>query len=86
MYDPQGKRLVSASPDTFVKIWDAKSGKCAETLKGHTSFCYKACFDGTGNHVVSVGADYVVNFWDLRKAKAPLFQNKGKFLIFAPIF
>jgi WD40 repeat protein len=77
-YDPQGKRLVSSSPDSFVKIWDAKSGKCTETLKGHSYFCYKACFDNSGNHVVSVGADYVLNYWDLRKTQSPIFSNKGK--------
>jgi WD40 repeat protein len=69
---------VSSSPDTFVKIWDAKSGKCAETLKGHKSFCYKACLDSTGNFVASVGADNLLNYWDLRKTKAPVFQNNGK--------
>jgi len=76
MYDNAGKRLVSASPDSLVKLWDVKAGKCTDTLKGHDLFCYKACFNNAGTHVVSVGADHVLNYWDLRKTKAPVFSNK----------
>lgn len=37
-YDNAGKRLISASPDHTSRIWDVKSGKCADVLKAHTHF------------------------------------------------
>ena len=74
-YDLAGLRLISSSPDSLVKIWDAKSGKCQDTLKGHDHFCYKAVFSNDGQNAASVGADKVLNYWDLRNTKTPLFQN-----------
>jgi WD40 repeat protein len=76
MYEPtKGTRVVTSSPDSLVKIWDLKTGKCTETLKGHNHYCYKAVFDNDGISVASVGADKVLNFWDLRSTKKPVFSN-----------
>lgn len=36
-----GSKFCTASPDTTVKVWDVKSGKCANTLKGHDNFVSK---------------------------------------------
>lgn len=71
-----GTRVCTSSPDSYVKIWDIKSGKCTSTLKGHNHYCYKAVFDSDGMNIASVGADKVVNYWDLRNVKTPIFQNK----------
>jgi WD40 repeat protein len=34
-YSHDGKKLVSASSDGLCKIWDVKSGKCAQELTAH---------------------------------------------------
>jgi len=80
-YSPDGKQLISASPDWTAKIWDAKQGKCVDTLKGHTHFCFKAAFSPDGTHAATVGADCLLNYWDLRSTKAPVFSNKGQYLV-----
>ena len=72
-YDKQaGKTLVTASSDGLVRIWDSASGKCADTLKKHESFCYKAVFDNDGAYIASVGADRCMNYWDVRKTNVPV--------------
>jgi len=57
----------------MAKIWDAKTGKCIDTLRGHNIFCYKAMFDNDGLMAATVGADNRLNYWDLRNTKEPVF-------------
>ena len=33
---PDGRRVVSASYDKTLKVWDVATGKCVATLKGHS--------------------------------------------------
>jgi len=72
-YDKQaGKTLVTASSDGLVRLWDTASGKCANVLRAHESFCYKAVFDNDGAYIASVGADRCMNYWDVRKTSVPV--------------
>lgn len=74
-YDNAGKRLISASPDHTSRIWDVKSGKCADVLKAHTHFCFKAAFSPDGTKAATVGADFMMHYWDLRNSKVPVYTN-----------
>ena len=33
---PDGRRVVSASIDYTLKVWDVATGECVATLKGHS--------------------------------------------------
>ena len=33
---PDGRRVVSASRDDTLKVWDVATGKCLATLQGHS--------------------------------------------------
>ena len=33
---PDGRRVVSASGDNTLKVWDVATGKCVATLQGHS--------------------------------------------------
>ena len=33
---PDGRRVVSASYDKTLKVWDVATGKCVATLEGHS--------------------------------------------------
>ena len=33
---PDGRRVVSASEDNTLKVWDVATGECVATLQGHS--------------------------------------------------
>ena len=33
---PDGRRVVSASADKTLKVWDVATGECVATLEGHS--------------------------------------------------
>jgi len=39
---PDGRRVMSASWDNTLKVWDVVTGKCVATLKGHSDFVRRA--------------------------------------------
>ncbi|KAJ3125661.1 hypothetical protein HK098_008321 [Nowakowskiella sp. JEL0407] len=57
-------RLVSASADNTLKIWDTNTGKLVKTLQGHTSRVIAVGISNDGCSIVSVGDDKTVKIWD----------------------
>eukprot|EP01045_Picozoa_sp_COSAG04_P060876 COSAG04_NODE_30960_length_259_cov_0.987500_1_plen_51_part_01 len=43
-FSPDGTKVVSGSFDQTVRIWDAVTGECEQTLEGHSSAVYSASF------------------------------------------
>ena len=39
---PDGRRVVSASDDKTLKVWDVVTGKCLATLEGHSKAVRRA--------------------------------------------
>jgi len=39
---PDGRRVVSASSDCTLRVWDVATGKCVATLKGHSGSVRRA--------------------------------------------
>ena len=35
---PDGRRVVSASDDKTLKVWDVATGECVATLEGHSNW------------------------------------------------
>ena len=52
-FSPDGKRLVSASADQTVKVWDAATGSETLTLKGHTGGVFSVAFSPDGKRLAS---------------------------------
>ena len=52
-FSSDGTRLVSASLDQTVRVWEAASGKPVAVLQGHTSHVIQVSFspDGTARRV-----------------------------------
>ena len=40
---PDGRRVVSASSDKTLKVWDVATGECVATLEGHFVCCGVRC-------------------------------------------
>jgi WD40 repeat protein len=52
-FSPDGKRLVSASEDLTVMVWDLGSGEAVLPLPGHTRPPYSAAFSPDGKRIAS---------------------------------
>ena len=63
-FNPDGKRLASASGDQTVKVWDATNGQETLTLKGHTNQVRHVAFSPDGKRLASASYDWMVKVWD----------------------
>jgi WD40 repeat protein len=59
-----GRRIVSASRDRTLKIWDTASGAEIVSLVGHSEAVIACAFAPDGNHVASGSDDGVLRLWD----------------------
>ena len=69
-FNPDGTKIVSASFDYTIRIWDAKTGKqIGEPLIGHEYIIYSATFNHDGTKIVSAGRDGTIRIWDAKTGK-----------------
>lgn len=64
-YSPDGSRIVTASDDGKIKIWDVVSGFCLMTFTEHTSAVTDLKFAKRGNVLFSSSLDGTIRAWDL---------------------
>jgi WD40 repeat protein len=63
-FDREGRRLVSASSDRTVRLWDVATGECLRKFEGHTDEVFTAVFHPDGTRIASGGRDRAVWLWD----------------------
>ncbi|KAJ6592977.1 WD40-repeat-containing domain protein, partial [Mycena capillaripes] len=70
-FSPDGKRIVSGSHDSTVRIWDAETGAALrEPLEGHTDWVGSVAFSPDGKRIVSGSDDKTVCIWDAETGAA----------------
>ena len=57
--------IVSGSHDETVRMWNAKTGACEKTLKGHTKVVSAVAISSDGATIVSGLRDGTIRFWDM---------------------
>jgi WD40 repeat protein len=68
-FSPDGSRIVTASGDRTVRIWDATSAKTLVVLRGHEGAVRSAAFSPDGSRIVTASADNTARIWDTANAK-----------------
>ena len=61
-----GRRAVSGSEDTTLRVWDLESGEELATLQGHADYVCAVAVTGDGRRAVSGGSWYnTLKVWDI---------------------
>jgi WD40 repeat protein len=63
-FSPDGARVVSASRDKTVKLWDVSSGALLRTFQGHSDEVTSVAFSPDGTRVLSGSQDATMKLWD----------------------
>jgi WD40 repeat protein len=63
-FSPNGSKIVTASNDSTVRIWDAVSGELMQILKEHTDYIRDAQFSPDGKKIVTASGDNTARVWD----------------------
>ena len=63
-FDP-AHRLISASDDATIRIWDPDAGKLLETVPAHRSLINAFAISPDGKWLVSVSSDKTIKLWEL---------------------
>jgi WD40 repeat protein len=79
-FSPDGTTLASASADSNIKLWNAKTGQLVTTLSGHVGTVCSVAYSPDGTMLASGGSDGDVRLWDLalRTTRATLTSNVSK--------
>uniref|UniRef100_A0A5K3F747 WD_REPEATS_REGION domain-containing protein n=1 Tax=Mesocestoides corti TaxID=53468 RepID=A0A5K3F747_MESCO len=60
-----GEYLISASNDTTVKVWNARTGFCMSTLPTHKDYVLVLAYAQHREEVASAGLDHAIFLWDV---------------------
>jgi Tol biopolymer transport system component len=63
-WSPDGTRIVTASADRSLKIWNTADGRLLSTLRDHADMVYGVSWSADGKLLVSAGADKQVKVWN----------------------
>lgn len=63
-WSPDGTRILSASHDRTLRLWDAAAGREVGVLAGHESFVSACVWSRDGRRIVSAGFDRTLRVWD----------------------
>jgi WD40 repeat protein len=64
-YSPTENKLVTASYDKSLIVWDTQSGREIHALKHHTGAVFAVAFSSDGKTLVSAAADQTVKLWSV---------------------
>jgi len=63
-FSPDATRIISASEDMTLRLWDTVSGAHLNTLTGHSDWIRSAAFSPDGMRLVSGSQDASLRLWD----------------------
>ena len=64
-----GRRVVSASWDNTLRIWDIETGQCLRTLEGHSGRVNGVSVSPDGGRAISGSDDHTLRVWNLETGR-----------------
>jgi NACHT domain- and WD repeat-containing protein len=71
-FSPDGRRIVSASSDQTLKLWQTSNGAELITLTGHSQLVRVCKFSPDGNQILSGSSDGTLKVWDVETGQVIL--------------
>ena len=71
-WSPDGLKLLSASWDNTLKVWDAAQGRCLLTLEGHSDPATACAWSPDGQKLLSASEDNTLRVWDAAQGRCLL--------------
>jgi WD40 repeat protein/mono/diheme cytochrome c family protein len=68
-FSPDGARVLLASADKSIRLWDVDRGRELRRFVGHTASVWCVAFSSDGEHALSGGADQSVRLWDVETGR-----------------
>ena len=85
-YVPDGKRIISASDDSTIRIWDAETGESLKVLQGHSGEILGMALFPNGKLLASCGGDGTFRLWDIDSGKSLAVLNDERNSVLAAAF
>jgi WD40 repeat protein len=70
VFSPDGNKLIIASANSEISVWDMRIGKMTSSLKGHSRDVTQVTFLSDEKTLVSSSLDKTMRFWDVTTKKA----------------
>ncbi len=63
-FSPGGKQMATGGFDRAIRIWDAETQVCTQTLSGHTGWVQALAFSPAGSLLASASFDGTIKLWN----------------------
>jgi len=80
-FSPDGTKLVSASKDETVRVWDSITGESIYVLTGQSELVHEATFSPDGSSILSLGINGSLCIWDVKTGVKIINLSKPDYLV-----
>lgn len=64
VFSSDDNRILSASTDYTIRVWDVKTGACLNVMEGHSGEVLSAFYNQDDSKIVSASADKTIRIWN----------------------